>query len=309
MNLRPVAAIILCFLAAATCRSSTSTRASKLEIPFTLRRNVIILPVRIGDSRELRIILDTGMHFEGVLVYNPELRDSIVVENGIEVRVPGAGADSASRAIMTDSGAFDVGGVEFTDQRVIVLQNEMMRGFPSDGVTGYSLLGKHVVEIDYDRMRITLHEPEGFLADTSWHALPLTFKEYQIPWIEAKVNIGGTGDVPVSLYIDLASNDTLEMLIRKEMKFALPDSLEDAYLGRGLSGDVHGFKGRIHSLTLGSFVLEDVLTSFAPAEIRSKQAGADGILGSGTLRRFNVIFDYRNAKLYLKPNSFFSEPF
>ena len=309
MNLRPAAAIILCSLAAATCRSSTSTPASKLEIPFTLRRNVIILPVRIADSRELRIILDTGMHFEGILIYNPDLRDSISLENAIEVEVPGAGAGSASQAIMTDSGTFYAGNVEFTNQHIIVLQNELMRGFPTDGVTGYSLFGKYVVEIDYDKMIITLHDPERFKVDGSWEYLPLTFKEYNIPWVEAAVNIDGARDIPVSLYIDAASNDALEMLMREEMKFALPENLEDSYLGRGLSGDIHGFKGRIHSLRLGSFVLEDVATAFAPAEVRSKQAGADGIIGSGVLRRFNVIFDYKNTRLYLKPNNFLSEPF
>ena len=93
------------------------------------------------------------------------------------------------------------------------------------------------------------------------------------------------------------------------MKVPLPDKLEDAYLGRGLSGDIYGQKGKIHSLKLGSFYLEDVETGFAPAEIRSKQKNADGILGNNALRRFNVIFDYERARLYIKPNKYFSEPF
>ena len=35
--------------------------SSGRRIPFTLRTNKIILPVTVGDSRVLRIILDTGM--------------------------------------------------------------------------------------------------------------------------------------------------------------------------------------------------------------------------------------------------------
>ena len=62
-------------------------------------------------------------------------------------------------------------------------------------------------------------------------------------------------------------------------------------------------------MKLGSFYLNDVVTTFAPAEIRSKQEDADGIIGNDVLRRFNLIFDYKNEKLYLKPNPFFSEPF
>jgi len=308
MYTRYISAMLLA-LTIVSCKSGITEKNKTLEIPFTMPRNVVILPVRIGDSRELRIILDTGMHFEGILIYNPDLRDSISLESAIEVQVPGAGAGSASQALMTDSGTFNVGNVEFTNQRIIVLQNEMMRGFPSDGVTGYSLFGKYAVEIDYDKMLITLHDPERVNVDGSWEYLPLTFKEYKIPWVEAEVNIDGIRDVPVSLYIDAASNDALEILIREEMKFALPENLEDSYLGRGLSGDIHGYKGRIHSLRLGSFVLEGVAAAFAPADVRSKQKGADGIIGNAVLRRFNVIFDYKNERLYLKPNEFFSEPF
>lgn len=302
-------ALALVLLLIVSCKPGARTSAKRREIPFRLPRNQIILPVKIGDSRELRIILDTGMHFEGLLVYNPDLQDSITVENAIEVLVPGAGADSASRAIMTDSGSFHVGNVEFINQRIIVLQNDMMKGFPSDGVTGYSFFGNYIVEVDYDKMLITLHESEKTEVDSSWGYLPITFKDNMIPWIEAVVNIKGDEVVPVSLYIDLASGDALELLIKKEMKFHLPEQLEDSYLGRGLSGDIYGHKGKISSLKLGSFCLEDVVTAFAPAKVRSKQEGADGIIGNDALRRFNLIFDYKNAKLYLKPNSFFSEPF
>jgi hypothetical protein len=183
-----------------------------------------------------------------------------------------------------------------------------MKGLTSEGVTGYSLFGNYITEIDYDRMIITLHESE-IQVDSLWEWIPMTFKEHKIPWIEATVNINGDEEVLISCYIDLASSDALELLTKKNMKFPLPENLEDAYLGTGLSGDIYGQKGRIHSLKLGSFYLEDVETAFAPDEIRSKLEDADGIIGNNSLRRFNVIFDYERARLYIKPNEYFSEPF
>lgn len=289
--------------------TSTPTSAKKLEIPFKLVRNIIILPVRVNNSREFKVILDTGMHFEGLLLYNKDLKDSITLQNVIEVLVPGAGGDSASTAVMADSMSFFMGTLEFTNQRIIILQNDIMQGFSSEGVTGYSIFGRYIVEVDYDRMIITLHESKKVEVDSSWEWLPLTFKTNNIPWIEAIVNIKGDEDVPVSLYIDLASSDALELLTKENMKFRLPEKLENSYLGTGLSGDIHGQKGRISSLKLGSFYLNDVITAFAPAEIRSKQEDADGIVGNGALRRFNVIFDYKGARLYIKPNAHFNESF
>jgi len=299
-------------LIAISCRPNSGINkpaiAKKHEIQFKLERNNILLPVKVGDSRVFNIILDTGMHFEGLLLYNIAPEDSITLENAIEVEVPGAGGGAPSPALMVDSISFLVGDLEFKNQRLIILQSDIMKGFASEGVTGYSLFGKYIVHVDYDRMAIVLHESKAVI-DSTWERLHMTFKEYKIPWIEAVVNIDGEQDIPISCYIDLASSDALELLVKENMKFNLPEDLEDAYLGRGLSGDIYGHKGRIAALKLGSFYLEDVMTHFAPAEIRSKQENADGIIGNNALRRFNVIFDYKRARLYIKPNEYFSEPF
>ena len=307
-----ILAITLLLLFTAACKptvgTSTPTNASKIEIPFELINNVIILPVSVGNSRDFKVILDTGMHFEGLLLYNIEPQDSVTLDNPTEVLVPGAGGGAPSTALMADSLSFFVGELECKNQRIIVLQNNRMEGVASEGVTGYSLFGNYVVEVNYDRMVITLHE-QTVEVDSSWTWLTLTFKDNAIPWIEAAVNISGHKDVPVSCYIDLASRDALEILVKEDMKFQLPTNLEQAYLGTGLSGDIHGQTGRISSLKIGPYYLKEVITSFAPAEIRSKQDNADGVIGNDALRRFNVVFDYRGGKLYLKPNSHFDEPF
>jgi hypothetical protein len=130
-----------------------------------------------------------------------------------------------------------------------------------------------------------------------------------IPWIEGTVDVRGDGDIPVSLYIDLASGEALEILVRDGMKVPVPETLEDAYLGAGLSGDIHEQVGRVAAISLGSFRLRDVETAFARVKIRSKQDNADGIVGGDILRRFNLIFDYQSLSLYLKPNRYFAEPF
>ena len=103
----------------------------------------------------------------------------------------------------------------------------------SDGVCGHSLFGSHAVEIDYDRMEIVLHTTGLARPDSTWTELPLTFKENRIPWTELSASIGGADVETLSCYIDLASSETVEFLTRDGMKFTLPDSLEDVYLGPG----------------------------------------------------------------------------
>jgi hypothetical protein len=84
---------------------------------------------------------------------------------------------------------------------------------------------------------------------------------------------------------------------------------QELLLGTGLSGGVRGSDGHIRLLAFGGFKLYDVPAGFSPAEIRSKQEGADGIIGNDALRRFNLIFDYSRGLRYLRPSTAFAAPF
>lgn len=125
--------------------------------------------------------------------------------------------------------------------------------------------------------------------------------------METLVTVGEESLVKMSIYIDYASREAVELLIHPDVKYKLPENLSEYYLGRGLSGDIYGKKGKVSKVTLGDFVLENVSTAFALSEVRSKQKGADGILGNNFFKRFNVIFNYAEKNLYLKPSNYFND--
>jgi len=287
--------------------NSVSTNET-ITVPFKLDRNRVIIPTVVNDSKPLDLTLDTGMRFDGVYLFHREFVDEIDTSGAIEVQVGGAGEGEASTAIMIETGRVKFGEIEIDSQRVIISRSSHTQTFPTDGVVGWNFFGHYTVEIDYDRGIISLHDTSEVQKDSSWQMIPITLKK-DIPFIDAVLEVVDGERVPVSLYIDLASGDALELLTKPDQKFTLPDSLADNYLGTGLSGDIYGQNGRVNKLSIGSCDLNNVFTAFAPAEVRSKQEGADGILGNDCIRRFNVIFDYTHLKLYLKPNSFFNTPF
>jgi len=277
--------------------------------PIKMERNKTILPVTIGDVGPLNILFDSGLSFDGLMIYNPDLRDSIRLNNSIEVQIPGAGSGAPSTALMDSSASFFVGDIEFKNQKIIVLQNDIYKGFPTDGIIGYSILGHYITEIDYDTEQITLHNPENFSPDESWYSIPIYFKDNPIPWIDVSISIEGEEPINISTYIDLAAGDAIVLLEKDEMKFSLPKETKEILLGRGLSGDIYGKEGKISKLKIGSFELSEVTTKIAPARIRSKQIGADAVIGNDALRRFNLIFDYSNKLLHIKPNKYFEDKF
>ncbi len=282
--------------------------AEILRVPFHLKRNVVIIPTRINGSGPLDLILDTGMTFDGVYLFNGKLLKEIDNSKLIQVRVPGAGSGEPSNALMVENGEIKFGDVTVDSQRVIISTSQHTQSFQSDGVIGWNLFGHYVVNIDYDVEMITLYDQDLRGSDLSWQKIPIILKN-NMPFLDVQVEVVDGETTKAVFYIDLASNAALELLIKPDQKYKLPDSLKSTYLGTGLSGDIYGLRGHSRHLWLADYALTNIPTAFAPAEVRSKQEGADGILGNDSIRRFNLIFDYPHQTLYIKPNKYFAADF
>jgi hypothetical protein len=281
---------------------------SGLTVPFKLERNKIIIPTKVNGSRPLNLILDTGMRFDGVYLFRKELADELDMTGAIDVRVPGAGSGEASTAQMIESGSLTFGDITVDSQRVIISSSPHTQRFPTDGVIGWNLFGHYAAEVDYDRELIILHDTAEIAPDSSWTMIPVTMKD-GLPFFDAKIEVVAGEVVPVTLYIDLASSDALEMLVSENQKYTIPDSVQQSQLGVGLSGEIRGTRGTSQRAWIGDYSLSMIPTSFAPADVRSKQEGADGILGNRFMSRFNTIYDYTHSRLYLKPSKYYEEPF
>ena len=292
-----------------TPRTISSLSYPEQQLPFEINRNKVILPVRINDSRPLKIILDSGMPGHGVLLFKKELQEELKLEARENAQIHGAGQGKESHAVITVPQTLKIAESSFDNQPVIILQNDTMSHFPTDGVIGNTIFGPHAVHFDFEKKIITLNESGSFIPDQTWNALDMTFNDHGIPFIDAAISVQGEKEVFINIYIDSASSEALELLVRPDQKFILPEKLETRYLGRGLSGDINGLFGKVAVLRLGSFILTDVPTAFPKAEVRSRQPGADGILCNNSLLRFYAVFDFNAGKLYLKPNSRFKEPY
>lgn len=277
----------------------------KSVVPIKTRGNITLLTVKVGNIEIPNIILDTGMPYNGLLIYNTKYLDSIDLRRAIQVNIGGAGSGDASQALMFDSAKFFIGELELKNQPIIMLTDKIYEGFPTNGVIGYSILGQFITQIDYENLTMTLYDKSTFKVDSTWKEIPIYFKENRIPWLDIYVVINNEKPVLISAYIDFAANDEMLLLEKEGMKFAMPPKKEKVLLGRGLSGEIYGHKTEISKLIIGLFELKSVNGGIAPAEVRSKQKDADAIISSGVLRKFNIIFDYENNKIYLKPNSAF----
>jgi hypothetical protein len=278
-------------------------------LPFLLERGRVMVPASINGSPPLKITLDSGMGWDGVVLYHESALNLIDTIGIIDVLIPGAGAGEPSKGKMIETGRIKFGDVEMTGQRVIVSQGEYTQSFRGDGVFGWNLFGHFIVEIDYDQLLITLHDTTEVTTDPAWECLPVELNVQNIPFFDVTLEVVAGEVVSMRGYIDLASREAVELLARPDQKFKLPEHLEPSYLGTGLSGDIYGHRGRSARVKICSYELFDVATAFAPADVRSKPKGADVIFGNGFISRFNIIFDYPHSCLWIRPSKAFADPF
>jgi hypothetical protein len=280
------------------------------SIPIKNLRDKTLITVQVGNKTIHDILLDTGFDFDGIIIYNPEYRDSLDLPDADSVSLGGVGSGNNQNALMIDSAILVVGKHQLNNQRIIVLLSDIYKGFPSNGIIGHSLFGNYAVEIDYDKNILVLHDFDILKPDSGFVRIPIYFKDDRmIPWIDVSIVIENEDPVSISAYIDFADRDPMVLLERQTMKFSLPKTTEKKIIGTGLSGDIYGSNGKISKLIIGDYYLNNVLVSIAPADVRSKQKNADAVIGCGALNRFNLIFDYKNKNLYLKPNKSFRNNF
>ncbi len=297
--------VMECLAIAGLYPETDGDRPGPLTIPFKLDRNKVTLEAAIGRSRPISILLDTGMPFNGLLLYKTDLKAAMRGDGQPGFIVGGAGSENPSTATLWERVTVRLDGSFLPNQQVLIIDGGRFAGFPSDGVIGGSLFSRYAVEIDHDSGFIRLHEPDQWQPDGTWFRLPVTFKENRIPWIEVTVRTEDGALRKLHCYIDLASSETIEILTGSDHGVQLSKDAVPAVLGSGMNGEIRGYRGGISELRIGPFSFRDLGAVYVPAAVRSRQNDADAVISNGLLKQFNLVFDLTNEQLYLKPNGLF----
>ena len=153
--------------AAAQAWAQPATRNTPvLQISVDTIARMVIVPVRIDDSRVLRCVLDTGMP-EGVFLFDPAVGDELGLAYVATAAVKGSGPARRTASIALGS-TLRLGDIELANERVIVLDKpSKLAGMGADGAIGASVFKRYVVEMDFESSSVSLYDPESFDAAES----------------------------------------------------------------------------------------------------------------------------------------------
>ncbi len=278
----------------------------KVTIPFRYVHNFILLDVKIYGILPVQFILDTGA--EHIILFKREYTDLIQVP--YDKRIPILGSDLSREifALITRNGLIEVSGLAPRPYDMLVLEEDYfnldeMIGTPVAGLIGGGFFKNFIIQIDYRKNRLILHDPAYFKMPSDYISLPLQIKTNK-PYIHAEANLQDGTVVQVDLLVDTGAGIPLLLHNNTHPSLHLPDQYIRGKLGMGLGGYLEGYIGRLYQLSLGQISFPDVLTSYQDLDeswLLDKDRYRNGIMGNQLLSRFNVIFDYNRSQLLLKP--------
>ncbi|WP_228850664.1 aspartyl protease family protein [Aegicerativicinus sediminis] len=276
----------------------------------------MIVPVVINGV-ELSFLLDTGV--TKPIIFNfLNVTDSLQINNVETIQLRGLGGGEPIEALRSRQNVLKIGDAINISQDLFVIIDQTLNFTPKlgtdiHGIIGYDLFKDFIVEINYQKKHIILHDPNYYTYKEckKCEVFNLTFNNKK-PYLDAIVGIRDK-NIPIKLLIDSGGSDDLWLFedIDQGINLDKEPYFRD-FLGFGLSGDVHGKRSKVNTFKLKSFELSEVNVAFPDsASIRFAQqfSERDGSIAGGLLRRFNMIVDYKNAKLTIKKNSHFKDPF
>ncbi|QBJ88325.1 PDZ domain-containing protein [Chryseobacterium gleum] len=286
----------------------------KAVIPFQFINNLIFIPITVNGA-ELTFLLDTGVS-EAILfsLENKELK----LSNVEKVKFSGLGGSVSIDGLKSERNIGKIGDeIVNTSMSLYIIIDEEFNisphvGIPVNGVIGYHFFKDHPIYIDYISKKITVYENADLLKKKikRFEEFPITIEKDK-PYLYAGVEM--TNEKKDSkLLIDLGNSDAIWLFPTLIKNFVYNRPNIDDFLGRGFNGDIYGKRSRIHNFYLGDFKFEKPLTAM-PDEFSIQHVNLvenrKGSVGGEIMRRFTVIFDYPNKKLYLKKNRNFDDPF
>lgn len=288
-------------------------KVESVKIPFKLYRNIIVIPVYLNNTGPYNFILDTGAGH--CIITDPAVTDSLQLQKGREVKIYGAGNDTASKAFLVHNIQVQFNKVSsvpltFSSFEIDPFLISSFLGLPIHGILGFEFFRSFIVEIDFKKSRLVLIKPDAFRLKKGFDQLPLVFQANK-PYLLSTLQVADT-ILYVKFLLDTGAGFPIMIELETQTSEVLPEKIIEAELGVGLNGPVNGFIGRVPVFSIGNFKMENVVAGFPQKNYSVAKQSTEtrqGSIGNYILNRFHLILDYGNGIIYLKPNANLQKPF
>ncbi len=275
---------------------------------FQLTGGVILIKARFDDIPDtLNFILDTG---SGAISIDSSTTAEFQIPNRPSGRTV-SGIAGIREVNFAPDNTLHLPGLSVDSLDFYVNDYDILTsvyGIKIDGVIGYSFLSRYIVSIDYDKMMISVYSQGSFDYPRGYTYLRPIFTALPIqPTI-----IKDDRKLQSNFYLDTGAG--LCFLLTKQF---LQDSFFLMKKRKPVTIQVQGLGGKkqmqltiIKQVQIGPFKFARVPTNILDDEHNAlSYPFLAGLVGNDILRRFNIILNYRQRLVALKPNTRYHDPF
>lgn len=289
------------------CACGRSDRA--VERPARLINNLVVLEVRVNDGRPMSFVLDTGAS-TSVIDSTVAAREGLAAGPSEQATTGGGKVEASSIA----GARVSIGPLVWNPLPLAAIDLAGLRaglGHPVDGILGFDVFARHVVEIDYVASVVRFHPPDAWSPPDDTFEVPLRMVN-QIPLIDVRVrSVAGIQQI-ARLEFDTGQTGAMTLTreyVDRERLVADTQPKQSITAGAILAGRVPAFVARLDSIAIGRTRLAAPIATITPAEAAGVEGDAVGLLGGEVLRRFDLWVDYARSRALLRPGRDWTAPF
>jgi len=284
---------------------------SKDAVPIVYQRHIYI-PSTV-DSILGNFVFDTGadgLYFDSTYYVSNSFRKFKFVN----AKLPGAGSGDPQRVIViTDTVSFKFENYSNNLTFIPVFSLKPILGDFADGIFGKQDFANKILEINYFHQFIRLNNDFSAVDISDYIKISMK-KERNRLFVPVTIQINDTVTIQDYLLLDIGSGSSITITSAAANKYKLSDKINSKVPHYtkygGISGHSSSFDFKADSIKIGKYKLNNVTMSYS--EDKSGALSRDnyaGLLGNGILERFDVMIDFINNDLYLKPNPNYNKSF
>jgi PDZ domain len=291
------------------------SKKKKISIPFQLASNLVIIPVKLNHVN-LNFLLDTGV--EKTILFTIDETDSLQFKHVEKIKVKGLGTGNSIDALQSKYNHLSIKNefVDLSHEVYIILDQEVnfstQLGVTVHGIIGFNFFKNNFIEINYQKRKVFVYKNKESFSKRRikrFDEVSLSLDQDK-PYIFNTVILNNKL-INTKMLLDTGSSDPM-WLFENGDNIKIPQKNFEDFLGRGFSGNIYGKRSRIDQINIGKYQIETPTCSF-PDSLSLKSVimanDRNGSIGSEILKRFDILIDYPNLKIYLKPNIDFTKPF
>jgi hypothetical protein len=289
---------------------------SKVEIPIEVHNNLIVVPVILNGALPLKFIVDTGVRTS--ILTQKSFSDILNLPYSRKYTISGPGGEKLIDAYITNNVTLQLPGVIGRGHAMLVLEEDYLElrnylGTDVHGILGYELFSRFIVEVNYERKVMKLMLPKKFRVKRNFQTIPIRIEDTK-PYLTTPIVLQNGTQLTAKLLVDSGASHGLMLDQTSDDRIQVPTTYVSSVLGRGLGGEIRGKVGRIRTLQLGDYKIENPIVNFPDPNsyfdtLKTGNAPRNGSIGGEVLTRFTVIFDFPKELIYLKKNHSFKKSF